>query len=109
MKHEVFFNNIKNFPKKIDDPFLDVANLYELMVIKKEINKSNIELIVASLKYHMFERKPENSREEWEIKIAATLLEFPQLEPYLKAYLGLDITNDEMADSVFAKPMRLTR
>ena len=96
---------MKNLSKKTDkDLFLNVANLYELMVIKNEININNIDLIVTSLKYHIFERKPENKHEEWEIKIAATLLEFPQLEPYLKTYLGVDITNDEMTDSVFAKP-----
>jgi hypothetical protein len=109
-----FFNDIKNLSKKRDsDSILDLIDLYQLIMKneknKNEINENNIDLVVTSLKYYIFERKPINSRMEWEIKLVTTLLETPQLKSHLKNYLGVDVTDDEMADSVFAKPRRLIR
>lgn len=38
----------------------------------------------------------------WEI-IAKNILQVPQLETHLKTYLGIDITDKEMSNNVFAK------
>jgi len=96
MTYGIFFNNIKNLSKKRDtDHTLHLGEVFDL-ICKNEINQNNIGLIV-------------NSHMKWEIIVATNCLKAPQLESHLKSYLGVDITDDEMTDSVFGKPRRLIK
>lgn len=100
---EINKNNVPLIVTSLTDPILHLSQVFEL-ICKNKINENNIGLIVNSLKFYIFERKPTDSHMKWEIKVAMNCLDAPQLESHLKNYLGVDITDDEMTDSLFGKP-----
>lgn len=100
-----FFNELKKLTKE-DTEIMDLPQLHH-HICNIELSPNldygkELHQIVRSLKYHIFEREHITSQSTWEQKVAIALLQGCKLESHLNTYLGLDVTDDEMADSVFA-------
>jgi hypothetical protein len=105
MRNRFFYNELKKIPTTTEP--LSLLKLHEIVLInkmiKKNIDSSNLHLIFSTFKYFIFDRKPVNDQMKWELKLAKTLFTAYYLDIHLRNYFGVDITDEEMAQSPFAK------
>ena len=68
------------------------------------VNNEIDENIIFALKFYAY-RNRSNRISSWEEKFAELLL----ISPWVQNYLGLDISNDQMAESVFGRKRKNSR
>lgn len=98
--HNRFFKKFTDYNN--DSKHITYPSLLELH--QKVVNNEIDENTILALKFYGY-RNRSNYSISWEAKFAKLLL----ISPGVKNYLGLDISDDEMAESVFGRNRKNSR